>query len=99
MKEFIIETVTGQKRVKSRVKAESMDNMRARIIKEGILDREEKALIYTTNAKNVTPATPFKKTGVIWYDGFNGLYYWMNDKGIARVVGKNGKLSAFRVKE
>ena len=99
MKEYIIETVNGQKRGKSRAKAQSLDNLRQRLIREGILDKEEMVVVYTTNVTKVKPDTPFRKVGAIWFDGYNGQYFWLNEAGITKNVSpKTGKLSAFKIK-
>lgn len=99
MKEYIIETVKGMNRVHSRAKAQSLDNLRARLIKEGLAKKYDQILVFTTNAQKVDEKTPFKKTGVIWYDGYNQQNFWMNNSGrVYNVSEKDGTLSKFAPK-
>lgn len=98
MKDYIIETITGQKRERTRVKAMSLDTLRARLIKEGVLSKEEMVVVFTTNAKEIRPDTPFNKTGVIWLDNYNKQYFWMDNDGKTRnVTASTGKLFPFKV--
>lgn len=98
MKDYIIEMINGQKKSKSHLKAQSLSSLRLRLIKEGVLKRQEMVIIFTTTAEKVTPSTPFKKTGVIWLDNYNDQYFWMDNNGQTKnVSAKTGAVSAFKV--
>lgn len=98
MKDYIIESITGQKRARSHVKAQSLDNLRARLIREGNLMKNDMVVIFSTNAQEVKPDTPFNKTGALWYDGYNQQHFWMGNDGKAKNVSrKTGKISAFKI--
>ena len=96
MKDYIIEMVTGKKHTHNNVKAESANKLRLRLIKDRILLKEEKAVVYATNARRVYPDTVFRMIGVMWFDGYNMVYLWMEPKGkVYKVSEKTGKLSPF----
>jgi len=97
MKDYIIELVTGKAKTKSRVKAMTLDNLRARIVKEGLLRKEEKVVVYSTRAQTINPDTPFNLTGVIWIDNYNGQVFWMDTKGKVSNVTSDGSLGKFKI--
>lgn len=99
MKDYIMELVTGDKKTKSRVKAQSIDNLRARIIREGLLAKEEKVVVYATKARKILPDTPFNMAGVIWIDSFNRQVFWMDPKGKVSNVLADGSLGSFKIRD
>ena len=98
MKEYTIMTSIGYKFINPRrVKAKSIDNLRLRLIKEGILADERAVGVFTTNTTNVRPDTPFKQIGAIWYQSNTQDYYWIGQAGsVKNVSPKTGKLSTIK---
>ena len=94
MNDYVLEYMTGKRKVHVNVKASSINNLRSRIIKENSLMKEERVMVFLVGSGKTIPDHQ-RPTGTMWYDGYNRKYLWMDGKGKVSMVTKGGYLTEF----